>query len=341
MENILESLLKEKKEKELIKVNAIEIVNSLFGELQERERDILSRRFALKEENHQTLEEIGQLHNLTRERVRQIERASLNKLKKIDDFEKNLNDLRLVVEELMGEHGGIMEKNFLLDILAVLSYQGQVSDNSFNKDIYKNYLDFILSELLDGHIEKIDKSDSFSSFFKIKDQALGYLDEIVEELKIKLKATKDVLLFEELVEVLKNLKSFANNKTKIIKENSNLDLKKIFKDEIFPEWADIINKNKALYSLMQAVKDVNPNKFGYWGKNEHPEIKLKKISDKIFLILKEEKKPLHFTEITKKINDVKFDHKKVSSGSVHNELILDDRYILVNRGMYGLKEWQK
>lgn len=341
MENVLESLLKERKEKELIKVNAIEIVNSLFDELQERERDILSRRFALKEKNHQTLEEIGQLHNLTRERVRQIERASLNKLKKIDDFEKYLNDLRLVVEELMKEHGGIMEKNFLLDILAIISYQSKEDNASFNKDIYKNYLDFILSELLDGHIEKIDKSASFSSFFKIKDQALDYLDDVVSELKGKLREAKEVLLFEDLVEVLKQLKSFTNNKAKIIKENSHLDLKKIFKDETFPEWADIINKNKALYSLMQAVKDINPNKFGYWGKNEHPEIKLKKISDKIFLILKEEKQPLHFTEITKKINDIKFDNKSVSSGSVHNELILDDRYVLVNRGMYGLKEWQK
>ena len=28
---------------------------------------------------------------------------------------------------------------------------------------------------------------------------------------------------------------------------------------------------------------------------------------------------------------------KVSPGSVHNELILDDRYVLVDRGVYALK----
>jgi hypothetical protein len=341
MENVLKSLLQEKKEKEMIKLNAVEIVNALFNELQERERDILSRRFALKSKDYQTLEEIGQLHNLTRERVRQIERASLNKIKKINDFEKYLADLKLVVDGLMEEHGGIMEKNFLLDILAVLSYQIKEKDSDFDRDVYKNYLDFVLSELLNDHIERVDKSDKFSTFFKAKDQAVDYLEDLVSELKDKLKNMKDVIPFEELVDVLKGLKSFSANKAKFIKENSQLDLKKIFKDDIFPEWAEIIDKNKPFYSLMQAVKDINPNKFGYWGGDERPEIKPKRISDKIFLILKEEKKPLHSTEITKKINEVKFDKKKVSSGSVHNELILDARYILMDRGIYGLKEWKK
>ncbi len=341
MENVLKTLLQEKKEKEMIKLNAVEIVNALFDELQEREKDILSRRFALKNKDYQTLEEIGKLHNLTRERVRQIERASLNKIKKINDFEKYLVDLKSVVDELMAEHGGIMEREFLLDILAVLSFQSKETDASFDQDIYKNYLDFVLSELLDDHIEKVDKSDKFNTFFKAKDQAVDYLEDIVEELKGKLKDVKEVLPFEELVGVLKNLKTFSANKAKFLKENSQLDLKKIFKDEIFPEWADIIDRNKPFYSLMQAVKDVNPNKFGYWGSDDRPEIKPKRISDKIFLVLKEEKKPLHFTDITKRINEVKFDHKKVSSGSVHNELILDDRYVLVDRGVYGLKAWQK
>lgn len=58
MENVLKSLLQEKKEKEMIKLNAVEIVTYLFNELQERERDILSRRFALKSKDYQTLEEI-------------------------------------------------------------------------------------------------------------------------------------------------------------------------------------------------------------------------------------------------------------------------------------------
>lgn len=341
MENLLKNLLQEKKEKELIKLNAVEIVNALFEELQERERDVLSRRFALKEADYQTLEEIGKLHNLTRERVRQIERASLKKLKKIEDLDEKLGVIKGVVDNLIDEHGGIMEKNFLLDILSVIVYKMSGDSFKFDKNVYKNYLDFILSELLDDHIERVDKSDKFDSFFKIKDKAIDYMEDVVVELKNKLKEIKKTLNFEDLVEVVKNLKSFSINKDKFLKNNSHLDLKEIFKDEIFPEWAEIINKNKPFYSFMQAIKDINPNKFGHWGSDEWPEIKPKRISDKIYLILKNENKPMHFSEISQKINGVGFDHKKVSQGSVHNELILDDRYILVDRGVYALKEWNK
>jgi len=339
MENLLKTLLKEQKNKELIRLNAVEIVDSLFNELQDRERDILSRRFALKDEGRQTLEEIGKLHNLTRERVRQIERASLKKIKKIDDLNNHVESVKVAVNKLLEEHGGIMEKEFLLDILAVLSYKMDKNLN-YDKNIYKNYLEFILSELLNEEIEKVDKSDKFNTFFKLKDEAIDSLENLVEELKEKLSGVKKTLHFEELVEVLKGLGSFSSYKEKILSKNE-LNLKDIFKDEIFPEWADIINRNKPLYSLMQAVKGVKANRFGAWGSEDWPEVKPKRIADKIYLILKNEDNPLHFSDIAKKINEVGFDHKKVSSGSVHNELILDDRYILVDRGIYALKEWQK
>ncbi|HOZ53524.1 MAG TPA: sigma factor-like helix-turn-helix DNA-binding protein [bacterium] len=339
MENLLKTLLKEQKNKELIKLNAVEIVEGLFNELQERERDILSRRFALKDEGRQTLDEIGKLHNLTRERVRQIERASLKKIKKIDDLDSHLESVKVAVSKLIEEHGGIMEKDFLLDILAVMSYRMD-ANLSYDKNIYKNYLEFILSELLNEDIERVDKSDKFDSFFKLKNEAVDYLENLVVELKEKLNGVKKTLLFEELVEVLKGLGSFSSFKEKILSKNE-LNLKDIFKDDVFPEWADIIDKNKPLYSLMQAAKGIKANKFGAWGSEDWSEVKPKRIADKIFLVLKNENNPLHFSDIAKKINEVGFDHKKVSPGSVHNELILDDRYILVDRGVYALKEWQK
>ncbi len=339
MENLLKTLLKEKKEAELIRLNAVDIVNSILDELQDRERDVISRRFALGRDNYQTLEEIGRTYNLTRERVRQIERASLKKIKSINDLDKRLESVREVVSKLLDEHGGIMEKNFMLDILTVMTVKIEQDGGSLDRESYKNYLEFLLSELLDDHIQKVNKSNKFSPFFKLKNQTVDYFDNIVDELKSKLDGAKKVLEFEELVNVLKNLKSFSLHSDKIVKDKSDLDLKAIFKDDVFPEWADIINKNKPFYSFMQAVKDVNPNKFGFWGHDDWSEIKPKRIADKIFLVLKNEKKPLHFTDITTKINEVGFDKKKVSSGSVHNELILDDRYVLTDRGVYGLKDW--
>jgi DNA-directed RNA polymerase delta subunit len=63
------------------------------------------------------------------------------------------------------------------------------------------------------------------------------------------------------------------------------------------------------------------------------------MSDKIYLILKQEKKPLHYIEVAKLINDAVFDKKVAQPATVHNELIMDKKYILVGRGIYGLEEW--
>jgi DNA-directed RNA polymerase delta subunit len=340
MKNILQEILKEKKEKELIRLNAVEIVNALFNDLEERERDILSRRFSLGKDGRQTLEEIGGLYNLTRERVRQIERASLKKLKEIEGLDKQLSDIKEVVSRLLEDHGGIMEREFLLDVLTVMSSKLDKKED-LDKDSYKKYLEFMLSSLLDDHVEKVDDSNKFTSFFKFKDQAINYLEEMVDELKNKLEDLKKTMRFEDLVSVLKDLKSFSSYKDKILRKNDDLDLKEIYKEDVFPEWGDIIDKHKPLYSFMQAVKDVNPNKFGDWGKDDWSDVKPRRIADKIYLILKNKKNPMHFSKITEEINNIGFDDRKVNSGSVHNELILDDRYILTGRGTYGLKEWAK
>jgi DNA-directed RNA polymerase delta subunit len=57
------------------------------------------------------------------------------------------------------------------------------------------------------------------------------------------------------------------------------------------------------------------------------------------LILKKATKPLHFSEITNLINKAGFDSKIACPATVHNELILNDQYVLVGRGIYALKEW--
>ena len=66
MDNFLENIVREKRNEELVKLNAIQIVNSLFADLMDRERDILTRRFGLSGEKNETLEKIGQLNNLNR-----------------------------------------------------------------------------------------------------------------------------------------------------------------------------------------------------------------------------------------------------------------------------------
>lgn len=341
MKDFLKKIINDKKKEEILKFNAAEIVSRIFDELQERERDILSRRFALSGEDPQTLEEIGNLHNLTRERVRQIEKASLEKIKKLDNLDERLETVRGVVEGILDEHGGMMEKDFLLNVLSILTLDVDEKDLESKKKNSKNYFEFILSNLLTDHIEKVNNSDRFFPFYKIKNKTVNYLDDVVDELKANILLVKKTMKIDELIETVKNSKTFNLYRDKIVKEKNEIDLTSVFKNKIFPEKGEFINKEKSLYSMINALKDVNRNKMGSWGHDSWPEVKPKRIADKIYLVLNEEARPMHFTEITEKINDVGFDHKKANSGSVHNELILDDRYVLVDRGMYGLKSWQK
>ena len=59
----------------------IEIMQILDEAFDERTRDILIKRFGFDGEGGKTLEEIGKIYNITRERVRQIEARALKKLR--------------------------------------------------------------------------------------------------------------------------------------------------------------------------------------------------------------------------------------------------------------------
>jgi DNA-directed RNA polymerase delta subunit len=55
--------------------------------------------------------------------------------------------------------------------------------------------------------------------------------------------------------------------------------------------------------------------------------------------MKHHKKPEHYSAITEMINKARFDDRKAYKETVHNELIKDQRFILIGRGIYALSEW--
>ena len=93
MNSILDKIIDNQKAEEVAKLNAVEIVNNLFGELSDRERDVLARRFGLRNGVKETLEKVGGVHSLTRERIRQIEAKALIRIKSHDKA-KTIEDYR-------------------------------------------------------------------------------------------------------------------------------------------------------------------------------------------------------------------------------------------------------
>lgn len=63
--------------KEFLREDIIEVMAGLSA----RERDVLRLRFGLDDGRQRTLEEVGQLFAVTRERIRQIEAKALRKLR--------------------------------------------------------------------------------------------------------------------------------------------------------------------------------------------------------------------------------------------------------------------
>ena len=59
-----------------------ESINKALTILDSRSREVIKMRFGIGYETNYTLEEIGRRFNLTKERVRQIERQALKRIKK-------------------------------------------------------------------------------------------------------------------------------------------------------------------------------------------------------------------------------------------------------------------
>jgi DNA-directed RNA polymerase delta subunit len=76
-----------------------------------------------------------------------------------------------------------------------------------------------------------------------------------------------------------------------------------------------------------------------WGLVKWPTVNPKNIRDKIFVILTEVNKPMHFSEIAESIKDSSFKRKDVTTQAIHNELIKDGRFVLIGRGIYALDSW--
>ncbi|MDY3005760.1 sigma-70 family RNA polymerase sigma factor [Anaerococcus porci] len=72
---------------QILKKDMEEFLMKALDQLSDREKQIIVYRYGLDNEKPKTLEEIGTIYNLSRERIRQIENQALGKLKQYSDQE--------------------------------------------------------------------------------------------------------------------------------------------------------------------------------------------------------------------------------------------------------------
>ena len=61
------------------------------------------------------------------------------------------------------------------------------------------------------------------------------------------------------------------------------------------------------------------------------------LKDKAIYVLKKKKEPMHFLDIANSITEYFTEPVKIST--IHNELIRNEEFVLIGRGIYVLKDW--
>jgi DNA-directed RNA polymerase delta subunit/transcriptional regulator len=97
--------------------------------------------------------------------------------------------------------------------------------------------------------------------------------------------------------------------------------------------------DEQIVAIISLSKKILRTDIGHLGLSEWREINPRSIRDKTYYVLKKYNKPLHFTDISAHIESLDENKKKVTKQAVHNELIRDDRFVLIGRGIYALSEW--
>ncbi len=297
--------------------NFNETVSDLLSVLNQREQDVIKRRYELTESKKETLEEIGQSYKITRERVRQIEIDGIKKLRQIDFEQPKFLSIKAVEQEinrLLRAHGGIMAEDYLLaELLKVFK------DQLLNK----KSITFIISQLLSDKFNFIAGDEDYHNVWKLNNVSWDFIENILVQIFDILRQEKRNLIAKEILELYKSQYCHGDPKTDPVCYLTELRL----------------DVDSVLLSYLKISRLIKQNILGEFGLAEWNTIVPKRMTDKVYLVLKKENKPLHYNDVAKLINEINFDHKIAQPATVHNELIMDERYVLVGRGIYGLKEW--
>ncbi len=208
-------------------------IDTLLEDLNPRQKEVISSRFGLASEEPQTLAAIGEKYKLTRERIRQIESASLNLLK--DKIIKNAD-----CQNILGKGKKYLES----------------SGGVVKQDIFLAYLDSIAAGLTANHLNLLietskafflyNEDGDFWPFYFLDKDSLASTNKFIVQLLKFLKPQKEAVLTGKYKDLFEQ---FAKSQsTKEAYSKNYLDVsKKIhqnpFGDIGLSEWPEIKPQN--------------------------------------------------------------------------------------------------
>lgn len=122
------------------------------------------------------------------------------------------------------------------------------------------------------------------------------------------------------------------------------DAEVVTESELFERFLTELKEVDAAYRNEEILKRwlslskiIGSNPLAEWGRKSAPAIRTKGIRDYAYLVIKRAGEPMHFREVANSITGMFA--KKAHIATTHNELMKDERFVLVGRGLYALAEW--
>ncbi|MBI2064340.1 MAG: hypothetical protein HYT66_01350 [Candidatus Yanofskybacteria bacterium] len=143
-------------------------VANLVKSIPVRNKDVVSRRFGLKNGKKETLESIGKGYGITRERVRQIEEFAVNQLRKIADGNQNVERYVALAKNIIGNDGVMKERDLFK------AFSGSEADSAVNSSLV-----FVLS--LSKDLVRVGDNEDFNAFWAVSSGALNDFKNLASE----------------------------------------------------------------------------------------------------------------------------------------------------------------
>ena len=276
-----------------IKAKLDNVIQSILSTIERpREADIITRRYGLDGER-ETLEQVGETLNITRERVRQIEKATLIRIKlSLDDGKNSLfNDVEMDIVKALHEMGRAAK----VDDLAI-----KLTGDGSSKTCATLTL---LAELSSKMLLTSENDRYYAAIILTSER-------------------DDRQIRKEIDGIVKTLREHG---------------KPVTLDELYR----LVGGNYEHPSEVGAIASISKQITSLrdmWGLTKWPSVNPRNIRDKIYVVLKENGQPMHFSEIARQVKSQNFHRNNVTEQAIHNELIKDDRFVLIGRGIYALAE---
>lgn len=300
--SILDRVLQSQQSVALEHFDPADVTNELLKQLSQKEADVLRRRFGLGQDQRETLEKIGHRYQVTRERVRQIERWAIAHIRKSNTTRTALHDLDVLLQQLLEVNGGLMLEEDLIQSLHAQAAQTSQS---------RAAVEFLLHEFMSDKVERVTDT-LYKPFWRLKFGKYEVLPKVLAEAEAVIREHGQPV---DQAGLLGKLRTRSEIQAQ-------------------PQLTDTI-----LLSFLNVATTIERNPFGEFGLRDWGSIVPRRMHDKILLVMRKHGQPMHFQEIAQKINELGFDQRQAYPPTVHNELILNDDYVLIGRGIYALREW--